>query len=75
MKNRGGHLNIKTQVYGRSEIMTVDLLYIGIVLLIIGIVFYALGARGLGGFTAGVGKTLLWVFVILFVITLLLRMV
>ena len=53
--------------------MAIDLLYVGIVLLILGIVFYALGARGLGGFTAGIGKTLLWIFVILFFITLALR--
>ena len=53
--------------------MAVDLLYIGIVLLILGIVFYALGARGLGGFTAEIGRLLLLVFVILFVITLLIK--
>lgn len=55
--------------------MALDLLWIGIVFLILGVVFYALGARGLGGFTAGVGKLLLWIFVILFILTLLLRLV
>jgi len=50
-----------------------DLLWIGIGLLILGIIFYALGARGLAGFTAGIGKLLLWIFVILFIITLIFR--
>lgn len=53
--------------------MALDLLWIGIFLLILGIVFYALGARGLGGFTAGIGQLLLWIFVILFILTLLIR--
>lgn len=53
--------------------MALDLLWIGIGLLLLGIVFYALGARGIAGFTAGIGKLLLWIFVILFVVSLLLR--
>ena len=57
-----------------GENMAIDLLYVGIVLLILGIVFYALGARGLGGFTAEVGRLLLWIFVILFIITIVVRM-
>lgn len=44
-------------------------------MLVLGFVFYALGARGIAGFTAGIGKLLLWIFVILFVITLILRYV
>lgn len=50
-----------------------DLLWIGVGLLLLGIVFYALGARGLGGFTAGAGKLLLVIFVIFFIITLVIR--
>lgn len=50
-----------------------DLLWIGVGLLLLGIVFYALGAKGLAGFTAGAGKLLLWIFLILFLITLALR--
>lgn len=47
-----------------------NILWVGIGLLLLGIIFYALGAKGLAGFTAGVGKILLWIFVILFIITL-----
>ena len=47
----------------------------GIGLLLLGLVFYALGARGIAGFTAGIGKLLLWIFVVLFVITLIARLV
>jgi hypothetical protein len=55
--------------------MAIDLLWIGIGLLLLGIVFYAVGARGLGGFTARIGKLLLWIFIILFIITLIFRFV
>ena len=51
----------------------VDILWIGVGLLLLGLLFYALGARGLAGFTAGLGKILLWIFVILFVISLIIR--
>ena len=36
-----------------------NLIWIGIVLLIISIVAYALGAKGVAGMTAGVGKLIL----------------
>ena len=55
--------------------MAFDLLYVGVVLLLLGIVFYMLGARGLAGFTASVGKLLLWIFVVLFIITLIIRFI
>lgn len=54
--------------------MAVDFLWIGIGFLVLGVIFYALGARGLGGFTAGIGRLLLWIFVILFLVTLLVRL-
>jgi uncharacterized membrane protein YtjA (UPF0391 family) len=44
------------------------LLWLGIVFLIIAIVAYALGARGVAGMSAGVGRTLLFVFLVLAVI-------
>ena len=44
------------------------LLWLGIVFLIIAVVAYALGARGVAGMTAGVGRTLLFVFLVLAVI-------
>ena len=46
------------------------LITIGVVLLIISIVLYALGAKGTAGMTAGVGKTILIVGVVLFLILL-----
>ena len=46
------------------------LITIGVVLLVISIILYALGARGTAGMTAGVGKLLLIVGVVLFVIFL-----
>ena len=44
------------------------LLYIAIVFFIIAIVAYLLGARGMAGMTAGLGRTLLFVFLVLAVI-------
>ena len=44
------------------------LLWLGIVFLIIAVLAYALGARGVAGMSAGVGRTLLFVFLVLAVI-------
>jgi uncharacterized membrane protein YtjA (UPF0391 family) len=44
------------------------LLWLGVVFLIIALVAYALGARGVAGMCAGVGRTLLFVFLVLAVI-------
>ena len=44
------------------------LLWLGIVFLIIALVAYALGARGVAGMSAGVGRTLLFVFLVLAII-------
>ena len=52
-----------------------NLLYLGIVLLIVAIVLYALGAKGVAGMTAGVGKLLLVVGVVLFLILLVVQLV
>lgn len=49
-----------------------QLITIGVVLLIISIIAYALGAKGVAGMTAGVGKLLLVVGVVIFVILLIL---
>ena len=51
------------------------LIYIGVILLIISIVAYLLGARGAAGMTAGVGKTILMVGVVLAVILIILHFV
>lgn len=45
--------------------MAGSLIYIGVVLLIISVVAYLLGARGAAGMTAGVGKTILMVGVVI----------
>ena len=44
------------------------LLWLGIVFLIIALIAYALGARGVAGMSAGLGRTLLFVFLVLAVI-------
>ena len=44
------------------------LITIGIVLLIIAIIAYVLGAQGIAGFTASIGKTILIIGVILAII-------
>jgi uncharacterized membrane protein YtjA (UPF0391 family) len=53
----------------------VDLLYLAVVFLVIALLAYVLGARGLAWFTADIAKFLIWLFVILFIITLVLRFV
>ena len=51
------------------------LLYIGIVLLIIALVAYILGARGVAGMTAGLGKTFLLVGLVVGLILIIVGMV
>jgi uncharacterized membrane protein YtjA (UPF0391 family) len=51
----------------------VDLLYVAVVFLVIALIAYVLGARGLAWFTADIAKFIVWLFVILFVITLIAR--
>lgn len=51
----------------------VDLLYIAVVFLVVALVAYVLGARGLAWFTADIAKFILWLFLILFIITLVIR--
>jgi uncharacterized membrane protein YtjA (UPF0391 family) len=50
-------------------------LYIGIVLCIIALVAYLLGARGMAGMTAGVGRTFLMVGLVLGLILILLNFI
>ncbi len=51
------------------------LLWIGIVFFIIAIIAYVLGARGVAGMSAGIGRTLLFVFLVLAVILVILNFV
>jgi uncharacterized membrane protein YtjA (UPF0391 family) len=51
----------------------VDLLYVAVVFLVIALIAYVLGARGLAWFSADVAKFIVWLFVILFIISLIAR--
>jgi uncharacterized membrane protein YtjA (UPF0391 family) len=51
----------------------VDLLYIAIVFLVIALIAYVLGARGVAWFSADIARIVMWLFVILFVISLIAR--
>ena len=53
--------------------MAVDLIWLAVVFLIIAVAAYVLGARGLAWFTADIAKILVWIFVILFIISLIWR--
>ena len=55
--------------------MAGSLIYIGIVLIIIAIIAYVLGARGVAGMTAGLGKTVLIVGVVIGIILILLNFI
>jgi uncharacterized membrane protein YtjA (UPF0391 family) len=67
-------------LYGRNSMFKegevkpmVDLLYIAVVFLVIALVAYVLGARGLAWFSADIAKFIVWLFVILFIIALIAR--
>jgi uncharacterized membrane protein YtjA (UPF0391 family) len=51
------------------------LLYLGIVFFVIAIIAYVLGARGVAGMSAGLGRTLLFVFLVLAVIMIVVQLV
>ena len=50
-----------------------DLLYFAIIFLVIAIIAYVVGAQGLAWFSVDIAKIFVWIFVILFILTLLLR--
>lgn len=54
--------------------MADNLIWIGVVLLVISIIAYVLGAKGTAGMTAGVGRMILIVGVVIFLIILVLRL-
>ena len=51
------------------------LLTLGIVFFVIALLAYVLGARGVAGMSAGLGRTLLFVFLVLAVIMIIARVV
>lgn len=53
--------------------MPFDLIWLGVIILIIAIVLFALGAKGTAGMTAGVGKLILVVGIVIFLIVMLIR--
>ena len=53
--------------------MPFDLIWLGVIVLIIAIILFAVGARGTAGMTAGVGKLILVVGIVLFLVILLIR--
>ena len=52
-----------------------NLVYVAIIFFIIAIVAYVLGARGVAGMSAGIGRTLLFVFLVLAVIMVIIGLV
>ncbi|HMB96610.1 MAG TPA: DUF1328 domain-containing protein [Tepidisphaeraceae bacterium] len=48
-----------------QTVVVPNLIWLAVVFFIIAIVAYVLGARGLAGMSAGIGRTLLFVFLIL----------
>lgn len=53
----------------------VDLLWLAVVFLIIALVAYVLGARGLAWFSADIAKFIIWIFVILFILSIIVRFI
>ena len=53
---------------GLAQVALPNLVWIAIVFFIIAIVAYVLGARGVAGMSAGIGRTLLFVFLVLAVL-------
>ena len=49
-----------------------DLIYLAVIFLVLALVFYILGARGIAGFTMEIAKWLVIIFVVVAVITFLL---
>jgi uncharacterized membrane protein YtjA (UPF0391 family) len=48
-----------------SQAMPVGLISVAITFFVIALIFYVLGARGAAGMSAGIGRTLLFVFLVL----------
>ena len=55
--------------------MAFDLVWLAVVFLIVAVIAYALGARNLAWFTADMAKMVFWIFVVLFVVTMIYRLV
>jgi uncharacterized membrane protein YtjA (UPF0391 family) len=51
------------------EVKNLDLIWLAVVFLILALVFYLLGARGVAGFSMEIAKILVIIFVIIAIIT------
>jgi len=51
------------------------LISLAVIFFIIAILAYALGAKGMAGFTAGIGQTLLFVFLVLAVLSIIVSLI
>lgn len=51
------------------------LISLAVVFFVIAILAYAMGARGMAGFTAGIGRTLLFVFLVLAVLSIIMSLI
>lgn len=58
---------------GLIDAAMVDLIWLAVVFLIIALIAYVLGARGLAWFSADIAKFIIWIFVILFVLSIIVR--
>jgi uncharacterized membrane protein YtjA (UPF0391 family) len=50
-----------------------DLIYLAVVFLVIALIAYVVGARGVAWFSADIARIFIWIFVILFLLTLVFR--
>jgi len=58
-----------------AQAFPTGLVSLAIIFFIIAILAYVLGARGVAGMSAGIGRTLLWVFLVLAVLVVILSLV
>jgi uncharacterized membrane protein YtjA (UPF0391 family) len=55
--------------------MAVDLLYIAVIFLVVALAAYFVGARGFAWFSADLAKLMIWVFIVLALISLVVRFI
>ena len=58
-----------------AQAFPVGLVSLAVVFFIIAILAYVLGARGVAGMSAGIGRTLLWVFLVLAIIVVIFSLI
>jgi len=58
-----------------AQAFPTGLVSLAVIFFIIAILAYVLGARGVAGMSAGIGRTLLWVFLVLAILVVILGLV